>query len=68
MRGTDSYSESLFTTVKLDDFTIPEFDFAAFAEHDDFDLYGEGWQNRHPAVELAHELFPPLCFLLSGNL
>ena len=26
---------------------------AAFAEHDDFDLYGEGWQNRHPAVEPA---------------
>ena len=23
----------------------------AFSEHDDFDLYGEGWEQRHPAVD-----------------
>ncbi|HEY2593088.1 MAG TPA: glycosyltransferase family 10, partial [Chloroflexota bacterium] len=23
----------------------------AFSEHDDFDLYGEGWDQRHPAVD-----------------
>jgi hypothetical protein len=25
--------------------------FEAFAKHDDFDLYGEGWDRRHPAVD-----------------
>jgi hypothetical protein len=28
--------------------------FGAFADHSDFDLFGEGWEHRHPAVE--HEL------------
>jgi alpha(1,3/1,4) fucosyltransferase len=25
--------------------------FEAFASHDDFDLFGQGWERRHPAVE-----------------